>query len=80
MKKIAIVLSLLGIVSGSLTGCTNSNTATNTGTQSKNVNRDLRSVAVTLGDLSNPFFVVMGKEAEEKAKKIGGNDSSYCSV
>ncbi|AFZ15432.1 monosaccharide ABC transporter substrate-binding protein, CUT2 family [Crinalium epipsammum PCC 9333] len=74
MKKIAIVLSLLGIVSGSLTGCTNGNTATNTGTQSKNVNRDLRSVAVTLGDLSNPFFVVMAKGAEEEAKKIGGDD------
>ncbi|HEY9695514.1 MAG TPA: ABC transporter substrate-binding protein [Oculatellaceae cyanobacterium] len=76
MKKIAIVLSLLGIISGSLTGCTNGSPNGNTGTQSKNVNGDvkLRSVGVTLGDLSNPFFVVMAKGAEQEAKKIGGDD------
>ncbi|MBD2199033.1 MULTISPECIES: ABC transporter substrate-binding protein [Calothrix] len=65
----------------------NSDTATNTDTtNTKNVtdtstqtnqsdrNRKLRSVGVTLGDLSNPFFVVMAKGAEKEAQKIGGND------
>ena len=80
MKKIAIVASILGLVSGILVGCTNAppngNTATNIGTQSKNGDRDvkLRAVGVTLGDLSNPFFVLMGKGAEKEAKKIGGDD------
>ncbi|BAY62436.1 periplasmic binding protein/LacI transcriptional regulator [Calothrix brevissima NIES-22] len=65
----------------------NSDTATNTDTtNTKNVtdtstqtnksdrNRKLRAVGVTLGDLSNPFFVVMAKGAEKEAQKIGGND------
>ncbi len=34
----------------------------------------LKSVAVTVGDLSNPFFVLMGRGAEAEAKKIGGED------
>lgn len=37
-------------------------------------NVKLRSVGVTLGDLSNPFFVVMAQGAEKEAKKIGGSD------
>ena len=80
VKKIAIIASLLGLVSGTLVGCTsaspNGNTATNTRTQSKDGNREvkLQSVGVTLGDLSNPFFVLMGKGAEKEAKKIGGDD------
>ncbi|AFY44869.1 ABC transporter substrate-binding protein [Nostoc sp. PCC 7107] len=37
-------------------------------------NTKLQSVGVTLGDLSNPFFVVMAQGAEKEAKKIGGND------
>lgn len=80
VKRIAIVASLLGIVSGTLVGCTNAspngNTAINTGTQSKDGNHDvkLRSVGVTVGDLSNPFFVIMGQGAEKEAKKIGGDN------
>ncbi|MEH1938386.1 MAG: ABC transporter substrate-binding protein [Nostoc sp.] len=80
--------SLLGIISGSLVGCTNSspdrNTATNTDTKSAtNIsaesktatgNPKLRSVAFTVGDLSNPFFVLMGQATEAEAKKIGGKD------
>ncbi len=52
------------------------NTAANTATQNKDNNQDikLRSVGVTVGDLSNPFFVLMGKGAEKEAKKIGGDD------
>ncbi|MBW4670202.1 MAG: ABC transporter substrate-binding protein [Cyanomargarita calcarea GSE-NOS-MK-12-04C] len=88
VKKIAIVASILSIVSSNLVGCTNAspngNSATNTdtktvtytGTQSKNGDRDvkLRAVGVTVGDLSNPFFVLMGQGAEKEAKKIGGDD------
>jgi ribose transport system substrate-binding protein len=78
----------LSIVSGTLVSCTNvspnGDTATNTNTknvtdtstQTNNSDRNikLRSVGVTLGDLSNPFFVVMAKGAQKEAKKIGGND------
>ncbi len=88
MKKIAIAASILSIFSSTIVGCTNTSpndntatntdtyTATNTGTQSKGSNQDvkLRSVGVTVGDLSNPFFVLMGQGAEKEAKKIGGDD------
>jgi ribose transport system substrate-binding protein len=37
-------------------------------------NSRLKSVAVTVGDLSNPFFVLMGRGAEAEAKKLGGNE------
>jgi ribose transport system substrate-binding protein len=91
-RRIAIISSILSIVSGTLVGCTNSsdngntatktetnvaiNTAANTVTQSKDNNQNikLQSVGVTVGDLSNPFFVLMGRGAEKEAKKIGGDD------
>ncbi|MEH1780709.1 MAG: ABC transporter substrate-binding protein [Nostoc sp.] len=83
-----IAASLLGIMSGSLIGCTNAspdgNTATNpetkpatnTSAETKIAtgNGKLRSVAFTVGDLSNPFFVLMGQATEAEAKKIGGKD------
>ncbi|MEH2040861.1 ABC transporter substrate-binding protein [Nostoc sp.] len=83
-----IAASLLGIISGSLVGCTNGspdgNTATNTDTkpatntsaetQTATGNGKLKSVAFTVGDLSNPFFVLMGQATEAEAKKIGGKD------
>lgn len=72
MKKIAITASLLaGII-----GCTNAFPNSQSATEVKDSNQEqkLRSVGVTLGDLSNPFFVVMGKGAETEAKKIGGDD------
>ncbi|MEH2026917.1 ABC transporter substrate-binding protein [Nostoc sp.] len=83
-----IAASLLGIISGSLVGCTNaspdSNTATNTDTKpatntsaetkTATGNGKLKSVAFTVGDLSNPFFVLMGQATEAEAKKIGGKD------
>lgn len=86
MKKIAIAASILSIISGAFVSCTNnspdSNTATNTdtntatytSTQSKDGDVKLQSVGVTVGDLSNPFFVVMAQGAEKEAKKIGGDD------
>lgn len=67
MKNIAIAFSLFALT---LTGC---NTAqTNNAPIDPNVK--LRSVGVTVGDLSNPFFVVMGQGAEQEAKKIGGDN------
>ncbi|MEH1767946.1 ABC transporter substrate-binding protein [Nostoc sp.] len=82
-----IAASLLGIMSGSLIGCTNDSpdsTATNTDTkpatntsaetQTATGNGKLKSVAFTVGDLSNPFFVLMGQATEAEAKKIGGKD------
>ncbi|MEH2321746.1 ABC transporter substrate-binding protein [Nostoc sp.] len=83
-----IAASILGIISGSLVGCTNTppdrNTAANTDTKpATNIsaenktatgNPKLRSVAFTVGDLSNPFFVLMGQATEAEAKKIGGKD------
>jgi ribose transport system substrate-binding protein len=81
-------VTLLSLVSGTVVGCTNlspnSDTAVNTdtknvtdtSTQTNNAdsNNKLRSVGVTLGDLSNPFFVVMAQGAEKEARKIGGSD------
>ncbi|MGL4883572.1 MAG: ABC transporter substrate-binding protein [Waterburya sp.] len=76
-NKIAIAAGILGLVSGTLFGCTNANTstgkATNASMQSQG-NKALQSVGVTVGDLSNPFFVVMAEGAEQAAKKIGGNN------
>lgn len=88
MKQIAIAASILGILSGTLIGCSNGgqndNAATNTDTktvtntsaqtQTASGDKQLSSVAFTAGDLSNPFFVLMGKEIEAEAKRIGGKD------
>ncbi|KOP26583.1 transcriptional regulator [Hapalosiphon sp. MRB220] len=86
VKKIAIAASILSIISGAFVSCTNNspdsnsatntdtNTATYTSTQSKESDAQLQSVGVTVGDLSNPFFVVMAQGAEKEAKKIGGDD------
>ncbi|MEH2083696.1 MAG: ABC transporter substrate-binding protein [Nostoc sp.] len=78
VKKIAIAASILGLLSSTVIGCTNNsqngNTA-NTSAASKGVgDAKLRAVGFTVGDLSNPFFVVMGQAVEAAAKKFGGND------
>ena len=36
-------------------------------------NKPLKSIGVSVGDLANPFFVAIGKGAEETAKKINPN-------
>lgn len=80
MNKLVIAAGILGLVSSTLLGCTNTSpngkTATNISMQSDRGDGDakLQSVGVTLGDLSNPFFVVMARGAEQEAKKIGGDD------
>jgi len=48
---------------------------TNSAQNTSASNSKLDSVAVTVGDLSNPFFVLMGRGAELEAKKIGGPDT-----
>lgn len=65
------VITILAAASAALLGC--SPTPTN---QTSNANRptELKSVAVTLGDLSNPFFVLMGRGATAEAQRIGGDD------
>ncbi|MEH1874104.1 ABC transporter substrate-binding protein [Nostoc sp.] len=86
MKTISLIAGILGFV---VVGCTNSaqndntainptgtNTAINTSaeTQTATGNKKLRAVGFTVGDLSNPFFVVMGQAVEAEAKRIGGKD------
>jgi ribose transport system substrate-binding protein len=76
-NKLAIATGILGLVSGTLIGCTNSSSngdATNVSMRSQE-DTELDSVAVTVGDLSNPFFVVMAEGAEQTAKEIGGEDT-----
>lgn len=76
-NKLAIAAGILGLVSGTLVGCTNSSSngdATNVSMRSQE-DTELDSVAVTVGDLSNPFFVVMAEGAEQAAKEIGGEDT-----
>ncbi|MEA5622265.1 ABC transporter substrate-binding protein [Nostoc sp. UHCC 0251] len=85
MKRITLIVGILGLaIVGCTNGSPNDNTAnidtkpvTNTSAESKTATGDakLRSVAFTVGDLSNPFFVVMGKAVEAEAKRIGGKDT-----
>jgi ribose transport system substrate-binding protein len=81
-RKIAIAASVLGLASSTLFGCTNvssNDNATNVSVQSQE-DAKLNSVGVTVGDLSNPFFVVMAQGAEQEAKKIGGDNVRVTTV
>ncbi|MBL8483192.1 MAG: ABC transporter substrate-binding protein [Rhodocyclaceae bacterium] len=42
--------------------------------------KPLKLVGVTVGDLANPFFVAIGKGAEDAAKKIGGTGVKVTTV
>lgn len=69
MKQIALI-GFLSVASTVLVACSPSqNNATQLQT---NPNSKLQSVALTVGDLGNPFFVLMGRGAESEAKKVGG--------
>ncbi|MBE9188987.1 ABC transporter substrate-binding protein [Gloeocapsopsis crepidinum LEGE 06123] len=71
MKQIALI-GFLSVASTVLVACSPSQ---NNSTQPQtNTNSKLQSVALTVGDLGNPFFVLMGRGAESEAKKIGGED------
>lgn len=74
-NQIAIAASILGLVSSTLFGCTNASSdgdVTNVSMRKEDAKLD--SIGVTVGDLSNPFFVVMAQGAEQAAKEIGGED------
>jgi ribose transport system substrate-binding protein len=75
-NKIAIAAGIFGLVSGTFFGCTNASSDDNATKVSMQRQEDtkLDSVGVTVGDLSNPFFVVMAQGAEQAAKEIGGDD------
>ncbi|BAY42932.1 periplasmic binding protein/LacI transcriptional regulator [Scytonema sp. HK-05] len=76
VNRVAITAGVLGLVSGALVACSpisQNNRAAIQGNRSNQAPK-LGSVAVTVGDLGNPFFVLMGRGAEAEAKKIGGND------
>jgi ribose transport system substrate-binding protein len=66
LRQCAVAAGVVGFASSLLIAC--SPTPQNQG----NANTKLKSVAVTVGDLSNPFFVLMGRGAELEAKKLGG--------
>jgi ribose transport system substrate-binding protein len=79
VKRVAIAAGALSFASSLLVACSpttsNSRLAIEENqSNSGNQTAKLRSVAVTVGDLSNPFFVLMGRGAEAEAKKIGGED------
>ncbi|WP_035053535.1 ABC transporter substrate-binding protein [Andreprevotia chitinilytica] len=42
--------------------------------------KPLKSIGVTVGDLANPFFVAIGRGAQDAAKKIAGNDVKVTTV
>ncbi len=63
----ALATGVLGLMGGLLFACS-------TPPQSQDDSGPrLKSVAVTVGDLSNPFFVLMGRGAEAEARKLGGD-------
>ncbi|MEH1838476.1 MAG: ABC transporter substrate-binding protein [Nostoc sp.] len=85
MKRISLIVSILVFaVVGCKSGAQKDNTAINTDTNTaintsaetsiSTENKKLRAVGFTVGDLSNPFFVVMGEAVEAEAKKIGGKN------
>lgn len=69
VNRVAIAAGMLGLVGGTLVACSPDSQGPNQATRSST----LRSIAVTVGDLSNPFFVLMGRGAEAEAKKLGGD-------
>ncbi|MCL1474694.1 ABC transporter substrate-binding protein [Argonema antarcticum] len=71
MKRVAIAFGLFSLVSSALASCA----APPQNTQSSNKRETkVSSVAVTVRDLGNPFFVQVGKGAQAEAKKLGGKD------
>nr|WP_199324244.1 ABC transporter substrate-binding protein [Coleofasciculus sp. FACHB-SPT36] len=73
VKRVAIALSLFSLASSALVSCTS---APRNAQNSQQNSSELSSVAVTVRDLGNPFFVQVGKGAEAAAKRIGGGDVS----
>ncbi|MBM0742743.1 ABC transporter substrate-binding protein [Phormidium sp. CLA17] len=77
----SIAIALVSVASGILAACSPNPSKDGAITQgNSNPNAKLKSVAVTVGDLSNPFFVLMGRGAETEAKKIGGAETQVTVV
>ncbi len=72
LRRGSIAAGMVGLAGSVFVACTpNAQTSRNS---SQDTQRgELKSIAVTVGDLSNPFFVLMGRGAEAEAKKIGGD-------
>lgn len=73
IQRSGIAIGVAGIIGSTLAAC--SPTTSTNRTTAPNPNAKLSSVALTVGDLSNPFFVLMGRGAEAEAKRIGGTDT-----
>ncbi|MGA7938015.1 MAG: ABC transporter substrate-binding protein [Kovacikia sp.] len=68
IRQWGIAAGILGLASSSLVACSPESQSTAQGRPKS----ELGSVAVTVGDLGNPFFVQIGRGAEAAAIKIGG--------
>lgn len=73
LKRSGVAFGVLAFVGGTLLGCSRT-PQTDNNTAEDNSSTKLKSVAVTVGDLSNPFFVLMGRGAEAEARKLGGEN------
>ena len=62
--------ALVGGAALCLTSCSKAPDAT---TSNSGGGKKLTSVGVTVGDLGNPFFVLIGKAAQAKSKELGGD-------
>lgn len=80
VKRIAIAASVVALLTGSLVGCANPSSNSNSAIKDGNQNAKLRTIGVTLGDLGNPFYVALQKGAESAAKKIGGDNVKVTTV
>lgn len=67
-----VMAGMVGLAGSAFVACT-PGAETNSSLSPPVQTGDLQSIAVTVGDLSNPFFVLMGRGAETEAKKIGGD-------
>jgi ribose transport system substrate-binding protein len=72
MKKNAksLVLLVLMFVLALMSACSNANESSSDSTEQENSNAKLK-IGLTVGTLANPFFVAMGKGAEEAGKELG---------
>lgn len=70
VKRVAIAATVLGLAGSALVAC--SPTTQEQATGQNKPQGTLQSIAVTVGDLGNPFFVQIGKGAEFAAQKLGG--------
>jgi ribose transport system substrate-binding protein len=73
IQQSSVVAGLVGLAGSTFVACA-PGSQTNEGAKQAIQSGVLQSIAVTVGDLSNPFFVLMGRGAEAEAKKIGGDN------